>query len=102
MAGRRIGLYFSILKMWTIATSVKPPAARPTPHITSKAIQSPHGNLSLRLVEPPNPYMTRNQVAYNPHARMTGKTPPPYRDLGKLDAHRPSFLATSARRLVIQ
>ena len=41
--------------MWTMATSVKPPAASPTPHITSKAIHSPQGNLSLRFVDPPNP-----------------------------------------------
>ena len=49
----------SILKMWTIATSVNPPAARPTPHSMSKPIQMPQGNWSLRLVTPPSPYRTR-------------------------------------------
>ena len=43
MAGRAIGLYFFILKMYTAAVMAKPPAARATPENTSTATQSPQG-----------------------------------------------------------
>src|SRR5512146_67887 len=59
------------LKMWTAAMRVKPPAASMTPQRTSKPIQRPQGNLSLRLVEAPKPRVKRSTVAYRPAAKMT-------------------------------
>src|SRR5450756_70664 len=62
-----------MLKMCTIATRVNPPAARATPHMTSKPIHRPQGNLSLMLVEPPSPYITRKYVAYSPLSMIPAK-----------------------------
>src|SRR5512143_738613 len=57
--------------MWTIATRVNPPAARPTPQRMSKPIQIPHGKLSLRCVEAPRPRVKRINVATAPSTRIT-------------------------------
>ena len=51
-----------MLKMWTAAVSVNPPAASMTPHSTSKPIQMPQGNWSFRLVEAPSPCVKRITV----------------------------------------
>jgi hypothetical protein len=46
-------------KMWTVAISVKPPAASMTPQRMSKPIQMPHGNSSERFVDAPSPWVNR-------------------------------------------
>ena len=63
IAGRTIGRNRSRWKMWTAALIVKPPAASTTPHSTSKPIQSPQGNASVRFVAAPRPWMKRMTVA---------------------------------------
>src|SRR5271157_1021745 len=73
MVGRTMECHRLMLKISTAAVRVKPPAASMTPHITSKPIQSPQGNWSLRLVEAPSPKRKRTQVAYTPAAMMNRK-----------------------------
>ena len=59
MVGRMIECQRLMLKISTAAVRVNPPAASMTPHITSKPIQRPQGNWSLRLVEAPSPLAKR-------------------------------------------
>ena len=44
-----------MLKIWTVAPMVKPPAASTMPVIMSKPIQMPHGAVCDRLVTAPSP-----------------------------------------------
>src|ERR1019366_2737304 len=59
-----------MLKICNIATRMNLQEARATPHIRSKPIHRPQGNLSLRFVAPPSPYITRRYVAYSPLTMM--------------------------------
>ena len=54
---------------------VNPPAAKPTPHKMSKPIHKPQGNLSLKLVDAPNPLEKRIIVAIIPKIQITTKAP---------------------------